>query len=104
MAATSKVYVVEFLGQQYLVRARTTRGAVKGLVASLTEKAISGARVASQDDLIALLPTGLPIIDVSSATDDENRAAGEESTVVQADAPGEPAEAVPQDSTADLFV
>ena len=61
-----KIFVVPLDGQGHLVRARSARGAAKGLVAMKTEGAFKGVRVASQNDLVNLLGSGGNVIDVTS--------------------------------------
>jgi hypothetical protein len=61
-----KIFVVPLDGQEHLVRARSARGAAKGLVAMRTEGAFKGVRVASQNDLVNLLSSGGNVIDVTS--------------------------------------
>ena len=61
-----KIFVVPLDGQEHLVRARSARGAAKGLVAMKTEVAFKGVRVASQNDLVNLLGSGGNVIDVTS--------------------------------------
>ncbi|NNM65016.1 MAG: hypothetical protein HKL99_10460 [Burkholderiales bacterium] len=66
MAAAVKVFVVDFMGKQHLVRALTQRGAARGLVESMVSTALTGTHPATQDELIELIQKGQAIIDVTA--------------------------------------
>ena len=82
MAIAKKLYAVEFDGKTHLVRAQTTRGAVRGLVNALTRDAEKTARLLDANDMLNLALTGaMPrVIDVA---DDEPGATGRDAAQEQ---------------------
>lgn len=75
--AAGKIFVVDFNGEQHLVRALTQRGATRGLVQTLFNAALATTRPASQDDLIELVQKGVKVIDVTAGEPADAGSTGE---------------------------
>lgn len=98
----AKLYLVNVLNEQFLVRAATTRGAVRTLTASIMSEALKSAHIATADDMLELvLTTGIPtIIEADESADDETPSTPVRDIVGAEDSAVPPVSVTPDDGSA----
>ena len=101
-----KYFIIPFNGKDELVRAQTKARAVKGLFSALMAPSEKGARLATPDELVRLITTGVKPIDATGEDDPAPQPSGNADPAPQPAAdqahPAAPQQAAPQGAATEV--